>query len=73
VNTLPGAGGPNPTLNTTINVTVPLPTAPLYCPRLSSTVYDYIFRGWNQPMIGVFTMPIGEYMLALKAERQRET
>jgi len=56
-----------------MNVTIPLPTDPLYCPKLSSTVYDYIFRGWNQPMIGVFTIPIGQYMLDLKAERVRET
>lgn len=73
IQTTPGASGPNPTINTTMKVTIPLPTDPLYCPKLSSTVYDYIFRGWNQPMIGVFTIPIGEYMLELKAERARET
>lgn len=73
IQTQPSASGANPTINTTMNVSIPLPTDPLYCPKLSSTVYDYIFRGWNQPMIGVFTMPIGQYMLDLKAERARET
>ena len=52
---------------------IPLPTDPLYCPKLSCTVYDYIFKGWNQPMIGVFTLPIGELMMELKAERREET
>jgi len=73
IQTQPSASGPNPTINTTMNVTLPLPTDPLYCPKLSSTVYDYIFLGWNQPMIGVFTIPIGQYMLDLQEERRRET
>jgi hypothetical protein len=50
-----------------------LPTDDLYCPKLSCTVYDYIFKGWNQPIIGVFTLPIGQLMLDLIAERQEET
>jgi len=37
------------------------------------TAYDYIFKGFNQPMIGVFSIPIGELMMALKAERKEET
>lgn len=73
VQTQPKNSGSNPTINTTMKVTVPLPTDPLYCPKLSCTVYDYIFKGWNQPMIGVFTMPIGQYMLELIAERKAET
>jgi hypothetical protein len=50
-----------------------LPTDDLYCPKLSCTVYDYIFKGWNQPIIGVFALPIGQLMLDLIAERQEET
>jgi hypothetical protein len=73
IQTQPQASGPNPTINTTLSVAVPLPTDPLYCPKLTCIAYDYIFRGFNQPMIGVFTMPIGEYMLALKKERKEET
>lgn len=56
-----------------MKVSLPLPTDPLYCPKLTSFVYDYIFKGFNQPMIGVFTIPIGQFMLDLKAERKRET
>jgi hypothetical protein len=36
-------------------------------------VYDYIFRGWNQPIIGNFVLPIGDLMRDLKKERQEET
>ena len=35
-------------------------------------VYDYIFKGWNQPMIGAFVVPIGKLMLELQSERQQE-
>ena len=49
--------------------TIPLPTDILYCPKLTCAVFDYIFKGWNQPMIGVFTLPIGDLMLQLKKAR----
>ena len=52
---------------------IPLPTDSLYCPKLSCAVYDYIFKGWNQPMIGVFTLDIGKLMNDLKKERMEET
>jgi hypothetical protein len=45
----------------------------LYCPKLTCSVYDYIYKGWNQPIIGVFTLPIGHLMLDLIKERQDET
>lgn len=56
-----------------MHFTLPLPTDPLYCPKLTCTVYDFIFRGWNQPIIGVFTLPIGDIMKALREERTEET
>lgn len=73
IETTPSQAGPNPTLNTTMKFFIPLPTDPLYCPRLTCTVYDNIFTGWNQPVIGVFTLPIGELMHSLAAERKEET
>jgi hypothetical protein len=59
VKTHPGPTGPNPTINTTMKQTVPLPIDPLFCPRLTCFVYDNISLGWSQPQIGVFTLPIG--------------
>jgi len=73
IQTQPTAPGPNPTLNTTMKFMIPLPIEELYCPRLSCSVYDYIFKGWNQPLIGVFTLPIGELMIELMKERKEET
>ena len=40
---------------------------------LSCTVFDYIFKGWSQPQIGVFTLPIGALMQELIQERKEET
>ena len=51
---------------------VPLPTDTLFCPRLSCQVYDTVFAGFSQPIIGNFTIPIGELMIELEEERKRE-
>ena len=68
----PKAPGPNPTICTLMSFLVPLPIKDLYCPRLSCQVYDCIYAGWNQPIIGTFTIPIGELMHDLAAERKSE-
>lgn len=47
VKTQPGPVGANPTINTTMCVNVPLPTDPLYCPRLTCFVYDNISLGFS--------------------------
>ena len=60
-------------MNSTMKFQIPLPTDPLYCPSLSCAVYDYIFRGFSQPLIGTFALPIGELIHELAAERSRET
>lgn len=73
VSTQPTSSGPNPTINTTVNIKLPLPIDPLYCPNLTCTVYDQIFKGWNQPIIGVFTLDIGDLMKDLASERAEET
>ena len=73
IQTQPIMAGPNPTLNTTMKFTIPLPVDPLYCPRLACSTYDQIFKGWSQPLIGNFTLPIGELMHSLAEERTEET
>ena len=47
VKTQPGPAGSNPTINTTMKIDVPLPTDPLYCPRLTCFVYDNISLGFS--------------------------
>jgi hypothetical protein len=54
--------GPNPTMNTTLSFNVDLPMQRLYCPRLACTVYDSLFAGFTQPIIGNFVIPIGDLM-----------
>ena len=65
--------GANPTINTLMKFLVPLPIDPLYCPRLSCQVYDTVFAGFSQPIIGNFTIPIGDLIHELAAERRAET
>ena len=71
--TEPKNPGPDPTINTLMTFLAPLPLDPLFCPRLSCQVYDCIFTGWSQPIIGNFTIPIGDLIHELKDERTRET
>ena len=59
IKTQPGDAGANPTINTLIKFSLPLPTDPLFCPKLACSVFDYIFKGLNQPMIGSFIIPVG--------------
>jgi len=68
----PKAPGANPTISTLMMFMCPLPIEPLYCPRLSCQVYDCIFAGWSQPIIGNFTIPIGDLIHELALERKVE-
>lgn len=68
VSTDPIAFGPNPNINTMLTFNVQLPTEELYCPSLSCDVYDYVFMGFNQPLIGTFTIPVG----ALKTKTEKK-
>lgn len=70
VTTQPGPYGPNPNLNTVVKFVVPLPTAELYCPSLSCTVYDQVFLGLSQPIIGTFSIPLGKIMQECNKENR---
>ena len=70
--TVAKAPGANPTINTLMKFEVPLPTEELFCPRLSCQVYDTVFAGFSQPIIGNFTIPIGALMISLHEERTSE-
>ena len=59
--------GPNPTINKTMRFFVNLPVEEIYCPRLSCQVFDTIYAGFNQPIIGSFFIE-----LASRIEKQRE-
>ena len=60
VQTDPNANGPNPNINTMLTFNVQLPIEELYCPSLACDAYDCVFIGFSQPLIGTFSLPIGD-------------
>lgn len=71
VSTDPNACGPNPNINTMLTFNVQLPIEELYCPALSCDVYDYVYMGLSQPLIGTFEIPVGA--IKTKTEKKRVT
>jgi hypothetical protein len=59
VQTDPNASGANPNINTMLNFFVNLPVEKLYCPALECDAFDFVYRGFSQPLIGTFSIPIG--------------
>ena len=62
VQTVPGPTGPDPTINSVISFSVPMPRNPLFAPSMACRVYDKVFKGLSGQLIGVFTIPIGDIM-----------
>ena len=60
--TQPSASGKNANINSVIKFKVKLPIDSLYCPKIACAVYDYIFKGLSQPLLGTFSIPIGDMM-----------
>ena len=59
ISTNPGPSGSDPTINSVISFSVPMPINSLYAPSLSCRVYDKVFKGFSGQLIGTFTIPIG--------------
>jgi hypothetical protein len=72
IETDPNFSGPNPNINTVLSFSCFLPTEELYCPALTCEVFDYIFLGLSQPLIGSFTIPIGSMRVQAEKERADE-
>ena len=62
IKTNPSATGSNPNINTMINFEIDLPVNPLFCPKLQCDVFDYVYKGLSQPLLGTFTISIGDLM-----------
>ena len=69
VQTDPNANGPNPNINTMLTFNVQLPVEELYCPSLACDAYDYVYIGCSQPLIGTFSLPVGD--IKTKQEKRR--
>mmetsp|Transcript_8349 Transcript_8349/g.8258 ORF Transcript_8349/g.8258 Transcript_8349/m.8258 type:complete len:976 (+) Transcript_8349:1306-4233(+) len=61
--TQPFEPGPNPNINTVLSFTCMIPTDSLYCPALNCTVHDYVLYGLSQPLLGTFSIQIGDLLL----------
>lgn len=72
IKTHPSSTGSNPNINTMINFGIDLPVDPLYCPKLACDVYDYVYKGLVQPLLGTFAISIGEIMQEMRLEREDE-
>ena len=68
IQTQTGPTGPNPTLNEVISFSVPLPIEHLYAPSMACRVFDKVFKGFSGQLIGTFTIPIGEIMVAQRED-----
>lgn len=55
-----------------IEFTLDLPVEELYCPALACSVYDQVFMGFSQPLLGTFTVEIGKIMQK-KIKERKET
>jgi hypothetical protein len=60
ISTQPSATGSDPTISTVVKFKIWLPNDSLYCPSLTCGVYDYIFKGMAQPLIGSFEIDFGQ-------------
>mmetsp|Transcript_32447 Transcript_32447/g.29255 ORF Transcript_32447/g.29255 Transcript_32447/m.29255 type:complete len:412 (-) Transcript_32447:1072-2307(-) len=64
--------GPNPNILTVINIKLQLPVDPEYCPAMSAAVFDNIMKGISQPLIGTFSIPLGEYVIKTREKYKRK-
>ena len=55
-----------------ISFAIDLPVNPLFCPKLQCDVYDYVYKGLVQPLLGTFTLSIGDIMHSIRKEREYE-
>ena len=73
ITTLPKEVGSNPTIRTTIQFEVKIPSDPTFTPRMTCDVYDHIyFEGMAQPHIGTFSLKFGDIIQEARAN-DRET
>lgn len=66
--TQPGEGGSDPNVRTTLKFEVRIPSEPFYTPRMTCMAYDKLyFDGMKQPILGTFTLKLGEILAAGRA------
>ena len=72
--TEPGEGGSDPNIRTTLKVLVNIPANEEYCPRMTCTAYDKLYlAGMRQPILGTFTLKLGDILRDTRAADKRAT
>lgn len=71
IQTEPKAPGRNPNVLTMISFSCDLPEEKIYCPKLSCEVFDMVCKGWSQPKLGNFTIPVGDIRFEMQTERKK--
>ena len=64
--------GKHPNLNTVVDFDIKMPVDPLYCPSLGVAVYDNLFMGLSQPLLGTFSINLGEIFHSKKSKAERQ-
>ena len=72
IQTNPVEKGQHPNLNTVVEFDVKMPVDPLYCPSLGAAVYDTLFMGLSQPLLGTFSINLGEIFHSKKSKEERQ-
>ena len=62
IQTQPGDKGPNPNIRTTMQFEVQMPSLSDFCPRMTCDVYDLMFISVAQPLLGTFTLEMGNHV-----------
>lgn len=62
ISTQSGPSGSDPTINSVISFSVPMPIDDLYAPSMACRVFDKVFKGFSGQLIGTFTIPVGQIM-----------
>ena len=68
IQTQPKETGPDPNLSTMIQIEVDLPKNYLLSPSLNCVVFDCIMKGLSQPVLGVFSINLSDF---IKQGRER--
>ena len=68
IQTQPKETGPDRNLSTMIQIEVDLPKNYLFCPSLNCVVFDCIMKGLSQPVLGVFSINLSDF---IKQGRER--
>lgn len=61
--TEPGEGGTDPNIRVTLKIQVRIPGEVYYCPSMTCSILDKLyFDGMKQPILGTFTLKLGELL-----------